>query len=47
MLLNTQQIMEEIKKGIETYDNGNMTTPNPWDSVKAVLRWKYKPTSRN
>ena len=42
MLLNNQQITEEIKKEIEicieTNDNENMTTPNLWDSVKAVLR---------
>ena len=41
-LLNNQQITEEIKKEIriciETNDNENMTTQNPWDSVKAVLR---------
>ena len=34
--------MEEIKKEskicIETNENENMTTPNLWDSVKAVLR---------
>ena len=42
MILNNQQIMEEIKKEIkiciETNENGNMTTQNLWDSVKAVLR---------
>ena len=41
MLLNNQQITEEIKKEIkiciETDENEN-TTPNLWDSVKAVLR---------
>ena len=40
-LLNNQQIMEEIKQEIkictETNENENMTTPNLWDSVKAVL----------
>ena len=43
MLLNNQQITEEIKKEtkicIET--NKNMTTENPWDSVKAVLRGRF------
>ena len=42
MLLNKQQIMEEVKKEIEicieTNENENMTTPNLWDSVKALLR---------
>ena len=37
-----QQIMEKIKKEIkiciETNENENTTTPNLWDSVKAVLR---------
>ena len=33
-----QQIMEEIKIGIETNENENLTTQNLWDSVKAVLR---------
>ena len=41
-LLNNQQITEEIKKEIkiciETNENENTTTPNLWDSVKAVLR---------
>ena len=41
MLLNKQQIMEEVKKEIkiciETNENENMTTPNLWNSVKAVL----------
>jgi len=42
MLLNNQQITEEIKKEIkiciETNENENTTTQNPWDTVKAVLR---------
>ena len=45
MILNNQQIMEEIKKEIkiciETNENGNMTTQNLWDSVKAVLRGRF------
>ena len=44
MLLNNQQIMEEIKKEIkicvETW-KWNMTTPNLWNSVKAVLRGRF------
>ena len=45
MLLNKQQITEEIKKEIkiciETNENENTTTPNLWDSVKAVLRGRF------
>ena len=45
MLLNNQQITEEIKKEIkiciETNESENMTTPNLWDSVKAVLRGRF------
>ena len=45
MLLNNQQITEETKKEIkvciETNENENTTTPNLWDSVKAVLRWRF------
>ena len=37
MLLNNQQIMLEIKICIETNENENTTTPNLWDSVKAML----------
>ena len=44
MLLNNQQITEEIKKEIklciETNENENTTTQNPWDTIKAVLRGK-------
>ena len=54
MLLNNQQIMGEIKKEIKTFietnENENMTTPNLWDTVKAVLRGRFialKLTSRN
>ena len=38
MLLNNQQITEEIKICIEAKENENKTTPNLWDTVKAVLR---------
>ena len=48
MLLNNQQIMEEIKKEIkiciETSENENMTTQNLWDSVKGVLKGRFKAT---
>ena len=40
-LLNNQQITEEIKICIETNENENTTTPNPWDTVKAVLRRRF------
>ena len=40
-LLNNQQTTEEIKKEIkiciEMNKNENTTTPNLWDTVKAVL----------
>ena len=43
--LNNQQVTEEIKREIkkflETNDNGNMTTQNLWDAAKAVLRGKF------
>ena len=45
MLLNNQQIKEEIKQEIkiciETHENESTTTPNLWDSVKAVLRGRF------
>ena len=45
ILLNNQQITEEIKKEIkkciETNETENITTPNLWDSVKAVLRGRF------
>ena len=44
MLLNSQQIVEEIKKEIkiciETNENENTTTPNLWDSVKSSAKGK-------
>ena len=42
MLLNNQQITEEIKICIEMNENENMTTQNLWDSVKAVLRGRFR-----
>ena len=45
MFLNNQQFSEEIKKEIkkslETNNNGNMATQNLWDEAKAVLRGKF------
>ena len=45
MLLNNQQVTEEIKREskifLETNDNENMTTQNPRDAAKAVLRGKF------
>ena len=44
-LLNNQQITEEIRKEIkiciEMNENENTTTPNLWDTVKAVLRVRF------
>ena len=41
-LLNNQQITEEIKICIETNENENKTTQNLWDTIKAVLRGKFR-----
>ena len=45
MLLKNQWVNEEIKKEIrkylETNENGNTTLPNLWDTAKAVLRGKF------
>ena len=37
----TEEIKEEIKKYLDTNDNGNTMTQNPWDAAKAVLRGKF------
>ena len=44
-LLNSQQVIEEIKKEIkiciELNENENTTTQNLWDTVKAALRGRF------
>ena len=44
-VLNSQEIIEEIKeeikKYLETNDNGNTMIQNLWDAAKAVLRGKF------
>ena len=44
-LLNNQEITEEIKEEIKSYletnDNENTMTQNPWDAAKAVLSGKF------
>ena len=37
----TEEIKEEIKKYLETNNNGDTTTQNLWDAAKAVLRGKF------
>ena len=37
----TEEIKEEIKKYLETNDNGDMMTQNLWDAAKAVIRGKF------
>ena len=34
-------ITEKSKRYLETNENENMTTPNLWDTVKAILRGKF------
>ena len=45
MLLNdkwvTEEIKQEIKKYLETNENGNIRIQNLCDPAKAVLRWKF------
>ena len=38
----TEEIKEEIKKYLQTNDNENTMTQNPWDAAKAVLRGKFR-----
>ena len=45
MFLNNKQVTEEIKREIrkflETNDNENVTTQNPWHAAKEVLTEKF------
>ena len=38
----TEEIKGEIKKYLETYDNGDTTTQNLWNAAKAVLSGNFK-----
>ena len=43
----SNEIKEEIKKYLETNENEHPTTPNLWDTAKAVLgggSYHYRPT---
>ena len=35
------KIKEEIKRYLETNENEDTASQNLWDTVKAVLRWKF------
>ena len=35
------EIKEEMKRYLDRNENENATTPNLWDTVKAVLRGKF------
>ena len=37
----TEEIIEEVKKYLETNDNENTTTQNLWNAAKTVLRGKF------
>ena len=37
----TEEIIEEIKKYLETNDNENIMAQNLWDAAKAVLRGNF------
>ena len=45
MLFNNEwinnEIKEEIKKYLETIENEHKTTPNLWNTAKAVMRGKF------
>ena len=36
-----EELKEEIRKYLETNENGNTTLQNLWDAAKAVLREKF------
>ena len=48
MLINTQEITEEIKQEIKNYletnDNENTTTQDPWDTARNSTREVYNNT---